>query len=405
MPGLRSVVLVLTTRCNLACSYCYQERRGARSMTAEVVDAAVDLALRSPHPSPRLGFTGGEPLLEMGLVRRAVERIAQRGPPAGKSVRLMVATNGTLLDDDTVAFLAEHRVRTRLSFDGVAAAQEARAPGTFALLEAILARLRASHPRFVAEQLEVVVTVTSANLPHLAESIRLLLRLGVKRVEVGAITTPDPGWDSSASQELERQLAAVFDLCLEQVRATGAQPVRFLDRPAGAPADGGSGPPLCALGSGEAVVVDVDGQVVPCVMLAASTVGLPQPLAAWAEPFRLGDVRDPDLETRLAALPDLAAHSPLLRDRHRRAGATGPCAECRFVNACLPCPISACLGAGAPDPLRTARPQCDLTRLTLPLRERFPARPSAADVLTGRAPLPRQMEELWAAMRGTSKPP
>lgn len=319
--GLRSVVLVLTTRCNLACSYCYQERRGARSMAGEVVDASVDLALRSPHPTPRLGLTGGEPLLEPALVRRAVERLAQRGPPAGKTVRLTVATNGTLLDDGTAALLAKHRAHLRLSFDGVDAAQEARAPGTFPLLERTLARLRADHSRLFAEHLEVVVTVTSANLPHLAESTRLLLRLGVRRIELGAITTPDPGWNGSASAELERQLAAVFDLCLEHERDTGARPVRFLDRPAGAPADEGSGPPLCALGSGDGVVVDVDGQVVPCVMLAGSTVRLPQLLAAWVEPFRLGDVRDPDLDVRLAALPEVAAQSPLLRDRHRRVGA------------------------------------------------------------------------------------
>ena len=405
MGGLRSVTVVVTPRCNLACSYCYQQPRGAGSMAEEVLDAAVDLVLRSGHPAPRLVFTGGEPLLELPLIRRAVARVEGRASQGWSPVRLMVATNGTLLDDETVAFLAEHHVRTRVSLDGVEAAQEARAGGTFAPLHRTLLRLRSSQPRFFAEGLSVSLTVTSKNLPHLAKSIRLFLCLGVPRIEVGAITTPDPGWDRRAAEELERQLAVVFDLCLEHFRDTGQVPVDFLDRRAEPPRPEESGPPLCALGRGDRLVVDVDGQVAPCVMLASSTFELPEPLRTWAEPFRLGDVRDPDLGERFAALPEVAARSPLLRDRQRRVGACGPCVDCRYVAQCLPCPISARPEPGSADPERVPDPQCDLYRLTFALRERFPARPSPIDVATGKAPLPRLMEELWTAMRGRGAPP
>ena len=49
-----------------------------------------------------------------------------------------LTTNGTLLGDDLLAFLADHDVRLDISFDGVLAAQEVRGAGSFPTLDRLL---------------------------------------------------------------------------------------------------------------------------------------------------------------------------------------------------------------------------------------------------------------------------
>ena len=60
--GLRSLSLLLTARCNLACAYCYQDARNGQSMPWSVARAALDHLLDSPEPIVEVSFTGGEPL-------------------------------------------------------------------------------------------------------------------------------------------------------------------------------------------------------------------------------------------------------------------------------------------------------------------------------------------------------
>jgi len=70
--------LILTAQCNLRCSYCYQNAKGARSMSWDTLQASIDLALQSPSPRVELTFTGGEPLLELELIRRGVAHAQSR---------------------------------------------------------------------------------------------------------------------------------------------------------------------------------------------------------------------------------------------------------------------------------------------------------------------------------------
>jgi len=100
---LQSLEVVLTTACNLNCNYCFQDVRNDRSMSWAVLRSALDLLLRSDHPKPELTFYGGEPLLELPLMVRAVEYLEAEG---GGSVAVSVFTNGTLLDRGTRRFLA-----------------------------------------------------------------------------------------------------------------------------------------------------------------------------------------------------------------------------------------------------------------------------------------------------------
>src|SRR5262249_61749466 len=112
---VRMLGLIRTASCTLRCSYCYQNAKQGRRMAWETLQAALDIVLRSDSPEVAILFYGGEPLLELPLVRRAVAHVAA-ARPAGKRVRYVLSTKGMLLDEEAAVFLAGTRLEPRLNF-------------------------------------------------------------------------------------------------------------------------------------------------------------------------------------------------------------------------------------------------------------------------------------------------
>src|SRR5579859_4020633 len=100
---LHALEIILTAACNLRCAYCYQNDKQSRRMTWDVLLPALDLILGSRRDRVRLLFIGGEPLLEMPLIRRAVEHTRQKRR-RGQRISFNISTNGLLVDDDIIAF-------------------------------------------------------------------------------------------------------------------------------------------------------------------------------------------------------------------------------------------------------------------------------------------------------------
>jgi sulfatase maturation enzyme AslB (radical SAM superfamily) len=377
---VRSLAVVLTARCNLRCAYCYQDRRPARGIDWTTLQRAAQLLLDSQRADVTLRFYGGEPLLVFDLARRAVE-FAEQHRPASKRLRLALSTNGLLLDDARAAFLAQHQVETQLSFDGVPASQDRRGRGTFRVLEARLERLRERHPAFFEADVQVAVTLTGANLPHLAESIEYFLGKGVRTLFVGARNTHDPDWRPERIRELDEQFARIYRSCLRHYRRTGRVPlVLFRNTRAGRSRSGGDA--MCALGRNGELAVDVDGQLAGCVVLAESYQSFTSPLLRDLIPsLRLGRLDDPDLPRRLAGFPR-ALHAAGIFDRKAdKYSSYGRCRDCRYLRACLVCPVSIGHIPGNTDPRRVPDLPCAFNRIALKYRARFPRQPTAVELL------------------------
>jgi sulfatase maturation enzyme AslB (radical SAM superfamily) len=64
-------LFVVTLRCEHSCPYCQVSRKNEEhsefDMSLETANRAVDLVFRSPSPSLKIEFQGGEPLLNFGL--------------------------------------------------------------------------------------------------------------------------------------------------------------------------------------------------------------------------------------------------------------------------------------------------------------------------------------------------
>lgn len=121
---LNLITLQVTQRCNLRCAYCaysgiYENRdHGNFDMTFETAKKAIDFMIDRSVDSNRLSvsFYGGEPLLKFDLIRQCVEYVEKE--IHGRPVDFIMTTNGTLLTDDVLQFLDEHRFLLTISLDG-----------------------------------------------------------------------------------------------------------------------------------------------------------------------------------------------------------------------------------------------------------------------------------------------
>ena len=123
-PVLKSLCLHVAHDCNLRCGYCFADTGdfgGHRAlMSAEVADKAVEFAIKGSKKrhNLELDLFGGEPLMNMPVVKHIVEYVRKREKETGKNIKLTLTTNGTLLTDEIVKFLNDNHVMLVLSLDG-----------------------------------------------------------------------------------------------------------------------------------------------------------------------------------------------------------------------------------------------------------------------------------------------
>ncbi|RJP22021.1 MAG: radical SAM protein [Deltaproteobacteria bacterium] len=131
---LRTLVLMLTYSCNLACRYCYEDREegcvpgstaaaggGATGeMSPESLRGGVKLLLDRAGVDRKVSVTffGGEPLLRFPLIRTAVGEARKMASERGKEISFSITTNGTLLTREIAGFLTENGISVCLSVDG-----------------------------------------------------------------------------------------------------------------------------------------------------------------------------------------------------------------------------------------------------------------------------------------------
>lgn len=121
---LGRITLVLTEKCNLRCRYCvysgkyrYHRKHSARTMSEEVMKKAVDFYFSHSRDNEEknISFYGGEPLLNFGLLKKCVRYV--RGKHS-ESTNFNMTINGTMLNEDIIHFLVEHRFSLLISIDG-----------------------------------------------------------------------------------------------------------------------------------------------------------------------------------------------------------------------------------------------------------------------------------------------
>ena len=121
---VKSMCLMVAHDCNLRCGYCFAgtgEYGGKRElMSNEVGEAAVEyiIAHSKGRKHCEIDFFGGEPLVNLPVVKHVTEYVRRREKETGKIFKLTLTTNGLLLGEDVRNWLNENHVSLVLSLDG-----------------------------------------------------------------------------------------------------------------------------------------------------------------------------------------------------------------------------------------------------------------------------------------------
>ena len=121
---VKALCMHVAHTCNLNCSYCFASQgkyHGDRAiMSFEVGKQALDFLVENSAGRRNLevDFFGGEPLLNMQVVKDLVAYARSIEKEKGKNFRFTLTTNGMLIDDDVIDFANKECANVVLSLDG-----------------------------------------------------------------------------------------------------------------------------------------------------------------------------------------------------------------------------------------------------------------------------------------------
>jgi MoaA/NifB/PqqE/SkfB family radical SAM enzyme len=175
----------LTPRCNLRCSYCFQQDdRGAADWppkgpraSAALINALGDFCVK--NKVRHVEFFGGEPLYYPETFINTVKSLRRK--VSGLSLGLV--TNGTLLDENIMRLLEEHAVAVLLSLDG-GKTRHNELRGGFEKISPWFDRL--------SKLSNISIALQAGMIPGLAKNIRAVWRCGFKHVFVNIVESY--GW-------------------------------------------------------------------------------------------------------------------------------------------------------------------------------------------------------------------
>lgn len=271
----RIVQMHLTDKCNLRCSYCYEDRAQRSSEVMSIATAqeiaARHLAEKGPHKTVELDFIGGEPLLAWDRIVAVVEFVHQRKWPVEHSFSF--STNGTLFNDEIKAWLDNHScVAFSFSIDGTRAAHDLNRCGSY---DRAIQHVPWALDRCKRLKIEprVKMTIGPDTVPMMAEGIAELHAMGFNKVDANV------PYENIWGERLEPSLAAFaeqLDTLVEfYLQRPDLEPSRLIHLPIEKMIrgkDDNEFPRWC--GSGNPMICyDVEGRALPCHRFVTVSTG------------------------------------------------------------------------------------------------------------------------------------
>ena len=178
------LVMTVGEACNFRCRYCvfsgvypYARRHGSGSMPVGTALRALRWYFGFSRRRYGIQFYGGEPLLQLRLIERLVEEARKLAPP-GARLRFGLTTNGWLLDDAAIAFLAENAFDLAISLDGPASVHDRyrrtlSGRPTFRRVWNRVRRIREIYPDYFDKQVTFLMTLAPpGRIPEIIEFCR-----------------------------------------------------------------------------------------------------------------------------------------------------------------------------------------------------------------------------------------
>lgn len=220
----RRVVFIVTQDCQLRCKYCYLVGKNKKGkMTWETAKRIVDFLMSLPVSEDEaiFDFIGGEPLLEIGLIKKIsdylVKRMNELTHPWLDNYSFRFTTNGINYSSPQVqAYINKYkdRLSVQISIDGTKRKHD---------LNRVFSDGRGSYDKLLPnvkkwiEQFEkkasAFMVISHDDLPYLSESVIHLITLGIQNIVLSLVV--EDVWKSSDGVLFEKELSIVADYIIE----------------------------------------------------------------------------------------------------------------------------------------------------------------------------------------------
>ena len=337
----KSITFIVTKDCQLACKYCYLVGKNTKErMSWEVAKDAIDYILdreeEFKEESVIWDFIGGEPFLEIDLIDRICNYLKtemyRRNHHWFNSYRFSFSTNGINYHTEKVQrFIEKNRshLSIGITIDGTKRKHDLNRIWKIAEMEqGVMPKPedeRGSYYDVVKniplwlEQFpgaSTKVTISSADIPYIKESVLHLYSLGIKEVNINCVF--EDVWKEGDDKILEDELIALADEMIDK-RLYEEFNCSFFSENIGQPMD----PELenrnwC--GAGKMLSIDAAGNFYPCTRFAAYSLRSKKPII-------IGNVRDGIDQDRLRPFYSL----------DRLTQSPEKCKNCEVASGCAWC--------------------------------------------------------------------
>lgn len=286
--SINVMCLFIEHDCNLRCTYCfvgggdYGFRQA--SMELETALIAVDMLITNSDEEPLLSLFGGEPTLNRDLLIDIVRYARRRATEAGRTLQISMTTNGTLLDENLVAFLCEHSVGIILSLDGEKEKHDkhrlmaSQARGSF---ERTLRGLRLLEKKYSPNMIALRATFTKGNMDFVATT-EYLNKFNVHTVAIDPVEMPTDHPMALSGEDIIRvrtSIDSLVDFILVNGKAGVLPRNAYMEKFIAAIHKGRRQLRPCHAGAG-LYGISTEGDIYPCQ------------LAMGIEDLKMGNVRD-----------------------------------------------------------------------------------------------------------------
>lgn len=205
----------LTNQCNLKCKYCYVEKDfGCVRMDYKTIQKTIEFIaynVRNLNEEKlKIHFHGGEPLLELGGIKKIVDCVKEDSILKKCDVTYSVTTNGILVDASHIDFICDTFNQLSISLDGAKYSHDMYrvgkdGRGTFDQVVEVTKKLLKKKP-----MLRIRMTVNPDTVDRLFDNVHFIIKIGGKYISP-CLNFGHPSWTEKHFLMFEEELKKISE--------------------------------------------------------------------------------------------------------------------------------------------------------------------------------------------------
>ena len=325
----KHITFIVTKDCQLACKYCYLVGKNSKErMSFEIAKLAIDYILSHESYFPERAvvwdFIGGEPFLEIDLIDQICDYLKKemfrRNHHWFNSYRFNFSTNGINFGSEKVQRFVKKNIEhisVGITIDGTQRKHDInrvyKNTGKGSYHDVVK-----NIPLWLKEipGASTKVTISSADIPYIKESVLHLYSLGIHEVNINCVF--ENVWNEGDDERFEAQLMELADAIIDGGLYKD-NACSFYQNSIGRPLN-----PMTEnnnwCGAGMMLSIDATGNFYPCTRFAAYSLRSKKPII-------IGNVRDGIDQNKLRPFLTL----------DRMTQSPEKCRNCEVVSGCAWC--------------------------------------------------------------------